>query len=207
MVASALLAMLVGNAVARRFEVSSQFDRAVTPRLVFASGSFSITCSMTAEGSFHSRTISKVCGALVGYVTRAAIGHPCNGGEVWMLNGIETLPGGGTAPNTLPWHGEFLSFTGTLPRITGIKGALVGGSILAEVSGVTCLYRMTQASPGIGIAEIGPEGRVTGGRSDETASIPLAEGGFACPSSGSLGGSGTVTQQGTTTAIFVRLVQ
>jgi hypothetical protein len=192
--AALCLGVMVDSSSARRLEVSTQRIRTITPEFSAIGGEIRITCSITTEGSFHSRTISKVSGALVGYITRISIAHPCRGGEIRALT------------ETLPWHIEYLSFTGTLPRITSMRGALVGLNIQQEAIGITCLYRTTQEHPGIGISEINAEGQVTGGRSEEATQIPHFSGSMLCPREGHTSGTGTVADQETGRPIFVRLV-
>jgi hypothetical protein len=97
---------------------------------------------MTLEGSFHSRTMTKTAGALVGYITRATIKRPCTGGTVWAHNGETNEVLGGTVSNTLPWHVRYNSFTGTLPNITAIAYELINvGYVVREGAfGVLCEY-------------------------------------------------------------------
>jgi hypothetical protein len=126
------------------------------------------------EGSFHSATLSKVCGQLVGYVTEATFGHPCVGGEAWALNGIERLPNGTIPPSTLPWHIRYNGFTGTLPNITGIRLQLIGVSFLMRTAGgAGCLMKTTEARPAFGIVERNTTtGNIEGLRPEESTTIP-----------------------------------
>jgi hypothetical protein len=201
--AAAVLAATVGVASATRFEESSQSLRTVTERLEFIGfgGLFTVSCPVTVEGTLHSRTISKVSGALLGLITSAAVTSAnCTGGSV-------TIPAA-----SLPWHGRYDSFQGVLPRITALRGQLVGAAFQLRVrilgTEVLCLYKSTAREPAYGISEVDSEtGRITGGRADETREIPFAEGGGSCPSSGRFRGRGTITVAGTTTAVTVRLVR
>jgi hypothetical protein len=210
-------------ATARRIEISDQTFlarwNATAPNtyLTFRGGfGISIECRATIKGSFHSRTISKVCGQLIGYVYRdpeTTVIHPCPNndinGEYFFLNGTEVLATR-TVPNTLPWHIRYLSFAGTLPAITGIKIAIIGFAILASGAGFRCLYQSTEVLPFVGTMQIAANGDVTGFRVNEEESlIPLVSGeGLAC--------SRTVTASGlaawrnaakSTTLVKVRLVQ
>jgi hypothetical protein len=93
-------------------------------------------CRVTFEGSFHSRTFSKVARALVGYITSAIVAEAgCTGGSARAL------------PTTLPWHLQYASFTGTLPDITGIRLRVVGAGFQIQEPIVTCLYRTSEAEP------------------------------------------------------------
>jgi hypothetical protein len=52
-----------------------------------------LSAKVTMEVSSHSRTLSKVSGELVDYLTRVIVGHPCVDGEGWALNGSEVVEG------------------------------------------------------------------------------------------------------------------
>jgi hypothetical protein len=72
--ASLLLAGAVSSASARIISSSNQNIRVTWASLEF-SGSVTIRCPVTFEGSFHARTIAKVARSLIGFVTRASIGE------------------------------------------------------------------------------------------------------------------------------------
>jgi hypothetical protein len=200
------LAAAVNTATARRLEVSEQHFLALSAEVTFEAAGIQIVCAVTAEGSFHSRTISKVSGQLVGVITEAAAQHPCRRNELWILNGIERVQGA-TAPNTLPWQMSFLSFRGTLPRIQEIEGALIGAAFRIEALGILCLYKSTSTKWGEAQIKI-VEGRITEIRANEEKRGPLFESqsGAFCPSEYSQIGFGMVTTPGHR-EIFVRLVQ
>jgi hypothetical protein len=210
-----MLAAAVNTASARRIETSSQSFRAAwgaENKLTFAAaGGRSAICPVTLEGSFHSRTISKVSGQLIGYITRAALTQTaCTFVSVEnaiILNGTERLPEGTTTTSTLPWHILYISFRGTLPTISSIRVSLRGASFLLRAAGVTCLYEATTANPAFGEIEVNAEGKVTGLRAEEATRILKHSGSFLCPGEGTFAGTAHVTQQGNATAIFVRLVQ
>lgn len=126
--ASALMAVFVGAAYAGRISTSSQTGRATFARVDFAGGFGTNECSLTIEGSFHSRTIVKSAGALIGYVTRAIIGA-CNRGSSTIL------------AESLPWHVRYSSFAGTLPNITRLNLTATGMAfrIREPTFGVQCL--------------------------------------------------------------------
>jgi hypothetical protein len=198
-VALALLA-IVGSATARRIEVDEQAFLVLFRELTFEGGTGSPTiCEVNIEGSFHSRTISKVSGQLIGYISQAIIHHPCARGEAWTLNGSER------ATNTLPWHILYLRFTGTLPTITGVEVQLNNGGFIVEPG---CLYEATRANgmrATINIAaEAGSFRKAESMTVVETARIPSRT--FLCPE-GILAGRGTVGKQTTWTPPLVRLVQ
>jgi hypothetical protein len=212
LLAALALAAVVATTNAKRIEVSNQNIRAVweaaSPMEFVGAFEVAIRCRLTVEGSFHSRTFSKVSGQLVGYLTRGTIGRPCTGGEVWVANGVETFPNG-ERPNTLPWHIQYISFSGALPRITRLRLSVSGFGLLVSSFGIDCLYLSTSFSPPSGELEINETtGEVTGVRPDETVSVPVFQTLSGICASGRFRGAGRVTQQGsTTTKIRVRLVQ
>jgi hypothetical protein len=203
---------------ARRFELSNQRFRAVwnpetspgSQRITFELPGFNIACRATIEGSFHSRTLSKVCGQLVGYVTSAAITRPCEVGEGWVQNGSEQLLNG-ARPTSLPWHIRYDRFTGTLPRIERIRLQFINVGLLVRVFVFPvnngCLILTSAMNPVFAFVEIEAGGTVTGLRADEAPAIQtttILEN--FCPE-GHLVGRANVTLQGTTTKIAIRLVQ
>jgi hypothetical protein len=148
--AALLLVAIATNASARTLSTSAIFWRAEWSSLDFSGGGGTIRCKVTLEGSFHSRTIAKVARALIGAVSRAIFAHPCTGGEEWADNGTEAEPLG-TAPNRLPWHLTYESFTGTLPNISAINLLLSRVSLVlrATVLGLTCQSRDGRAEDNI----------------------------------------------------------
>jgi hypothetical protein len=196
--AAAFMLLAVSTAAARRLEASNQRFLGIWTSLEFTvEGLSPILCPMTVEGSFHSRTISKVSGSLIGYLTNARIRAPCTNGTATVLTA------------TLPWHVRYSSFSGTLPNITRVALQLVGTAFRVESGGSVCLVRTTAAAPAIGNIELsGGVGQIL--RADETRLIPLNEGGVCdfFSLNGSFRGSAEVFLLGsTTTRITVRLVQ
>jgi hypothetical protein len=197
--ATALFASLAGSASARNFSLTNSNIRVVFEPLRFI-GSFGpeVRCRVTLEGSFHCATISKVAERLLGYITRAIVDQP----------GCTTSPAGeGEAgevrAETLPWHIRYVSFAGTLPRVT-IRVRLIGATFTilnVPVLG-TCRYRAN------------PDGIVTGPAGNEitegNASLTAEENPefnsetFGCPR-GRFGGRAPVWLLGTTNGIRVRL--
>ncbi len=195
------LAAAIGTANARRFELSEQHFLSHFTALTFEGGSINIVCAVSIEGSFHSRTLSKVRGQLIGYITEVHVRRPCTGGEAWAL----TTGEGRT--ESLPWHILYESFRGTLPAITGVELTLDNAAFIIQALGIECLYQATTAEPMKGIVNIGAGERATGLRANEAAPIPKHSGSGLCPSAGHLRGEGIVGTQVGYREIFVRLVQ
>ena len=196
---TALTLSLTHTASASHISISSQNFRVTWNPLVFGSASGPsgslVRCNVTLEGSFHSATIAKTIGALVGYVTRASLPHPCTGGEAWALTAAE----GRT--ETLPWHVTFEGFEGALPTISGVR-QLLHVSFQINLFGVECLYEGNDQ----GSSEL-TRGVATFERPDGSVGIPKKSGGFLCPNEGFFGAeTGTVTVLGTTTRITVTLI-
>ena len=165
-----------------------------------------VSCPITMEGSFHANAIVKMREILIGYITRASTNNAagCAGGRIFALNGVENLEGV-VVGNSLPWHIQYISFRGTLPRLEGMRVAVIGASLLVEIAGLECLYRSTAARPWFGIFTVGAGG-VLGFRSDETVAVPInGEEGF-CPRQIFVEGSGTVTLLGNTQRITLTLI-
>ncbi|HZV73419.1 MAG TPA: hypothetical protein VFF79_06865 [Conexibacter sp.] len=203
--AAVMLAALVGTASANRLSVSESTLRAVWPeesKLNFSNtaGGLEISCSVTLEGSFHSRSIVKTRGSLIGYITRAIVGPVANCVKNNVTN-VQVL----TA--SLPWHVRYDSFTGTLPAITGVRLQLVGAAFLLTAFGASCLYRSTPEQPAFGIANREAGGTITGLQAENGSEIPLASGGILCPASGTFNGTATrVTKLGETATIRLTLI-
>lgn len=196
--AGLILALFVSTTSANRLGASNHRFRIawVSLSLSNTGGSVNLRCPVTMEGSFHSATIAKIRGALIGSVSRSTtIPGACTGGRVTILQ------------ERLPWHVRYNAFRGTLPSISGVVIDMVGAAWQAEAAGVGCTTRTTAARPARGILELGAGGGVTQLRTDETAPIPL-EGEFLCAFAGEgiFGGSGRVTVLGATTTISITLI-
>jgi hypothetical protein len=177
---AAMLALAVGSASANRLSVRSRSFALIWSTLSFSGGeSIRVSCRVTLAGSFHSTTITKTARSLIGLVTTASVGtrETCTGGSARALTA------------TLPWHVTYNSFTGTLPRISGVKLNLIGASfeIVTEVG--TCLARTETNRPATGTATVEAGGVVTGFRADETLTIPLTGSFFCSLVTGSLSGT------------------
>jgi len=198
--AALLMSLAVGSAQANRLSVSNKNWRAVWSRLVFTDENENplVTCPVTMEGSFHSATIRKVLGALIGYVTRATAGRPCTGGAATVRQ------------NSLPWHITYEGFEGALPNITEIFLLLRNVNFTVEVFGIRCGYGKPEDNLN------GVAARNTATAEVQLSALPIAQGGFLNKLSGSellcpgRGGftqfSGQVTLLGTTTRISITLI-
>jgi len=194
--AALVMALAVGSASANHLSLShGNLNRAIWNPLEFRGGFGTVKCPVTLEQSFHSVTISKVVGALIGYVTGATVGT-CTQGSATVLTA------------TLPWHIQYGGFLGSLPRFTGVKELLIGASfqIREPVFGVTCLARSTTTNPSVGIAEeitweAGGNGIIRTLKAENGASIPC--GSF----SGRFEGVARVTESpGGATNVLIRLI-
>jgi len=126
---------------------------------------------------------------------------------MWVLNGIEVLEGI-TTPSTLPWHVQYQSFAGTLPRISSVRITIVGFAFLINVSGVNCLYQSTQVNPQVGRFNANETtGQLESFTLEPVPNVKLHAGNFLCPTEIGLAGTGGVTVAGSTTKLTVRLVQ
>ena len=166
LIVPALLALGASAAAAAFFELSDSSWRTTWSQIEVLGGVSAVRCALTLEGSFHSRTIEKIRGLLVGYVTSASIGS-CSAGSATVLTA------------TLPWHLRYREFEGTLPTITGVSLDLVGASFQGRepTFGVTCLFRTTSEAPLTMRAITGEPDEegifpITGVRSVETTTIP-----------------------------------
>lgn len=211
--AAVILALAVGTASARNLSSSSQTLRAVWNPLTFSSesGNPEIRCRLTLEGSFHSRTITKVARSLTGAITRVTVGRPCERNTVWAFNGTErneTL-GNTTLPTSLPWHLTYENFTGTLPNITRIGLLIDRGRILvrATILGfpVLCIYTLDAAAGrnAAAIAEREIGGVITTISADPSRLISSDTGG--CPTS-RFSGAGQVTVLNSANRVTITLI-
>lgn len=205
-VASALLlAAAVGTASANRLLLSNQ-NLTITwsvAKIAIPTSSVEIRCRVQLEGSFHSRSISKVSGALIGHITEAGITQAsCVRNGITVALFLRTAESG---VETLPWHIRYDSFTGRLPRIEGVRIQIIGLSLQLNVGGMLCLYASTPGLPLYATFGIEEGGTVTKLRFLETAGIPKT-GGMLCPEPVIFQGDGTVVLRGTTNAIRITLV-
>lgn len=137
LVAALAMATAVGGASANRLSVShGNLFRVEWSSFEESAGGVSIMrCALTLEGSFHSTTIPKVRGLLIGNITHASIKNdPCSIGSATLLS------------ETLPWHITYRGFSGTLPFITNVVLGLIGASLRLFFGG-WCLVRTTTEVP------------------------------------------------------------
>jgi len=135
--ASVLLGALVSSASARNLEVSNQSISAMWSDVHFT-GIGRTNCHLTLEGSLHSRTMPKMIGSLIGYITRAILGR-CEEGTATISR------------ESLPWHVTYSGFQGTLPNITSLITHVIGASFhIREPFGIRCHVRLTPERPGVG---------------------------------------------------------
>ncbi len=177
-----VLSVAVSTAEAGRFSVSNQRFRTVWSALAIEQGS-PVRCAVTLEGSFHSATLRKTAGALLGYVSRAAALNACTGGNVTV------------GQEMLPWHIGYRTFRGVLPVISGIEVDVVGLGLRISAGGIECRLATTAANPAVLVFNREPfrNGPLTS-VTPTSARIPV--GPALCElfvGSTTLSGSGTVT--------------
>jgi hypothetical protein len=183
--AAIVLATAIGTASANRLSISNRNFRQVWSPLSFTTEregeGVRIACNVTLEGSFHYNTIAKRLGALLGYVTKATVGHPCSGaGEAWANNGIEESRLGSAIPNSLPWHITYEGFEGRLPEISGVRLLLVPRFTLRAPIANLCGYEGNAE----GVVKLGRGGVATSIIPDPNVRVPKISGGIFCPASG-----------------------
>lgn len=201
LVAAAFGAMVLlaaaGNASARNISSSNSNVRATWSSLEVRTSLVTVRCSVTLEGSFHSRTIAKVGGSLIGAITRADIKREsCTNGE--------SLP----KDETLPWHITYEGFAGTLPNINAVTVAISRFRFLFSSSGLC-----TNAEYGTSTDSItGRASREAGGaittlepvEGRNTVSLVAAR--ELCPASGRFVGSATVTALNSSSRVTLTLI-
>jgi hypothetical protein len=185
--ATLLLALAVADATANRLSINAPTLRETWSALTFAAAGVSVSCAVTLDGSFHRASVrglpvTKVVGALLGYLTRASVARPCTGGEAAFLT------------ERLPWHLRYENFTGNLPVMTGVKFGIHELAATFNAGFGVCLASSEARHPLDATAIIEARSTVTGTRFDETDAIP-ATGTALCPlASLSLAGTGSLTQ-------------
>jgi hypothetical protein len=194
--ATLLMSLAVSTASANRLSISNKNFRVVWTALQFTNeaGEPLLTCPVTLEGSFHSATIRKVEGALIGHVSRASVtSTSCRGGSATVNQA------------SLPWHLTYVGFIGRLPRIEFLILLLKGVNFTVEVLGQKCGYGRPEDNAK-GSATVEPGGAITTLEADTTIRLTKLSGGFLCPATGGFAGQGTVTLLGNTTKITIRLI-
>lgn len=196
--ATAFLGLAVGSASANRLEVTNaeRGFRFAWNEWHFSVSGETITCRLTLEGSFTTRTTVKRDNEVIGKITRAALSSPCTGGSVSVLTA------------TLPWEVQYDSFTGTLPSIRSVIFDIVGASYQIQTPGVEpCLFISETNEPMRGIASVAASGELTTFAADRNARIGT-RGGFLCAfaGKGSFEGTANATVLGGTAHLILRLI-
>jgi hypothetical protein len=194
LVAALAFMIMTAGANARILEISNQGIRSVMENFTIVGGGLIIRCPLTLEGSFHSRTLAKTQGLLVGFITRAAFQTPCEGTTIRALT------------ETLPWHIQYRGFTGNLPIIQRVQFNIIGFAFLINLFGNSCLYRSTLEAPFSTAFVLEERGVIRRLVVEELVRIRLASGGFVCPSEMSLSGEGGLTLLGTVNPVRIVLI-
>lgn len=194
-----LMATAVGSASAGRLSLSTRTFRVTWTSLEFSESSFgiSIRCPVTFEGSFHSSTIAKVSGSLIGYITRAPLASSaCTGGSG---------EGAAFGNESLPWHIRYNGFAGTLPNITKVNLRIFGKREPEIIRGMTCLYHPQIMGLPVELI-IGAGGVITGFQFESEAILEKLAGSILCPPIIRDVGLGRFTALGSTTVVTLRLI-
>jgi len=210
--ASLLLSAAVSTASANNLSTSNQNIRATWASLEFAaSRELVIRCQVTLEGSFHTRTITKTAGALIGAITKATVNQgACTGGTGSAFNGVERY-NGTTSPNTLPWHIQYKSFAGTLPNISAINIALSRFRFGIRDSSSLCTGQYGTAEDSVTASAArelatGAITELTPVEGENSVHLSRRDGGLLCPSPSTMKGVGQVMLLGATTRITITLI-
>lgn len=205
--ATLALAVAVGVANARRFETSSPTIKITWSAFTWEDGLRMTHCPVTMEGSFHSRTFSKVNGSLIGYITRAMTDKEHCGaeGRILFLTSEDEVN-----PTTLPWHMRYESFAGSLPQVTEIRLQVIGLTVRGIITGGNCLYRSTVERPAVLIPRLNTtteinRGRIEAVEFDRTKELPWVSG-TTCVNSAVVYGSGPATVLGGRETVRIELV-
>jgi len=189
--AFAILLAAVSGASATRLEFNNTTFRIVwRPMRFITRAGTEITCNVTFEGEFSSRTFTKTAGNQIGSIRVTGI-ESCSTRIVWLTE-------------TLPWGLFYSSFIGTLPNIEQLATTMTGlrfrwGTIS------TCLYRVVAEAPQ----------QMNFVRRMETSQLILANLLQSWITSESLGcttedmrlsGTGSITTNGGFEGLFLRLI-
>lgn len=134
--AVAVLLVLASSASAGRISASEQRLRATFTRMDFSGALGTIECEAVIDITLHSRVITKTAGSLIGYVTAGNVNRCSRGGATVLRE-------------TLPWHIQYTSFSGTLPNISTIRVGILGFALRVRepTFGITCLFFSGAAQP------------------------------------------------------------
>lgn len=185
LVAAGMLCAAVGTAHANRGQVVNGEANYLTKwgPIEITMGEFVVRCNLVLEGSFAATTFAKRAGTTISRIEEASF-EGCSGGRASVLTA------------TLPWTTTYSSFSGTLPRITGISVSLVGAGASIEPTGfgASCLLRTETGAPAKGTAtttaEAGGLLEIPTVRADETVRFTLSGSGLCGLTSATLRGSG-----------------
>jgi hypothetical protein len=183
------LSVAVASSSAGRLSVSTRNFTITWSRLnkTTTGGGGPIGCPFTMSGSFHSSTLAKVSGALIGLINRSSYNS--------------TTCGAATVnQESLPWHIRYRSFRGTLPNISGVDLGVTGAKFTLNI-GATCTNQWTVERPAVFIANLSA-GRVTSFTPDSGATIPF-RGSFFCNLAGNYTLEGTSSS---VTALTITLI-
>jgi len=177
-----VLGMLTGAASAGRLSINREFIAPGWTTASFTGGFGTVECELVLISSFHTRTITKTTGSLVGFIVGAEIPR-CRRGSATLL--VETLP----------WHVRYFSFSGTLPGITRVSTQIIGFAlqIREPTFGILCLARSTEAEPAFAVYNVS-FGRIS--------SVSLGGGiRTSCGSAGALSGTSAIIERVTISLI------
>jgi hypothetical protein len=160
-----------------------------------------IACNVTMEGSFHSRTIVKTPGALIGHLTRFTIdGRNCT--EPDNMGGAYAFTG-----ETLPWHITYSSFSGTLPNMSAVRIFFVGMGIVIQRLPIDCRTRSTTLAPaGWRLTRDLRTSAITSLTADESIILPAPTGTLCEGRSIFYSGAGRYTRLGSTSTVSLSLI-
>lgn len=212
-VAACTLATAISTASADRLSSSSQTFRVKWANLEFTGGVANVTCAVTLEGSFHSRTLIKRERTLVGYITAATVNqNTCR--ETVLLTAAKVIPWNGretslgaTIGQSLPWHVTYETFFGTLPSIREIVFLLTGIRFDIEIPlSNGCLATYGEASSNISALLRLTSGVATRLRFFNEAIPRTNLIGGTCPTEGNFLREGELTVLNGGTSITIRLI-
>lgn len=209
--ATLLLSAAVGGASARNLSINNQGLRITFSSIEMNAEEFAvIRCQATLEGSFHTRTVAKVAGTLVGAITSARVKQEtCREGIAAAFNGTERY-NGGTPSNTLPWHLTYEGFSGTLPNITSMQALISRFRLGTRDNAALCTGQYGTATDNITVsASRGEGGAITSvapveGRNSIT--MFRRDAGLFCPLAGRMAGRGEVMLLGATNRLTITLI-
>lgn len=203
--ATALVLLPATYAQANRLEIANAgegfrfFWSTGSNELEFKIGTSTVRCEVRLIGTFSGRTIIKRAGTTMGVVNVAQAINICSGGAVRMLE------------ETLPWTLRYVSFTGTLPRISTVKLEIVGFRARITPEGAAaCLATSEAARPVVLVARVeASEPTFETITPEAAATIPVTNGeGGPCAlgASLSLGATGTIGVREAPGSLQIRLI-